>query len=74
MDYNKVIDTLTAWGLNNINVRAGADRLRCRQRDASLSDRDIEVYATDPDPLLSDDSWWDQLREVLVVERVANLD
>jgi hypothetical protein len=37
----------------------------------ALSDRDIEIYATDPAPLLADDSWWDQLGDVLVVERLA---
>lgn len=36
-----------------------------------LSDRDIEIYANDPAPLLADDSWWDQLGDVLVVERLA---
>jgi aminoglycoside 6-adenylyltransferase len=52
-------------------ARAGHDRFRSRPRDASLSDRDIEIYATDPAPLLADDSWWDQLGEVLVVERLV---
>jgi aminoglycoside 6-adenylyltransferase len=59
MDYNKAIDTLTAGS-------AAANETH------PLSDRDIEVYATNPAPLLSDDSWWDQLGEVLVVERLAN--
>lgn len=38
----------------------------------TLSDRDIEVYVTDPTPLLTNDSWWDHLGDVLVVERLAN--
>lgn len=72
MDYDKAIDTLTAWAQNSENVRAlvmtgsGA-----AHETHPLSDRDIEIYATDPAPLLADDSWWDQLGEVLVVERLV---
>jgi aminoglycoside 6-adenylyltransferase len=72
VDYDKAIDTLTAWAQNSENVRAlvmtgsGATH-----ETHALSDRDIEIYATDPAPLLADDSWWDQLGEVLVVERLV---
>jgi len=72
MEYDKALGTLTAWARDSENVRAmlmtgsGA-----AHETHPLSDRDIEIYATDPAPLLADDSWWDQLGDVLVVERLA---
>lgn len=73
MDYYKAIDTLTAWAQDNVNVRAMVLTGSAAANETHpLSDRDIEVYATDRAPLLSDDSWWDQLGEVLVVERLPN--
>ena len=37
-----------------------------------LSDRDIEVFARDVEPLLAVESWWSTLGRVLVVERTEN--
>ncbi|MDJ0322020.1 aminoglycoside 6-adenylyltransferase [Pseudarthrobacter sp. PS3-L1] len=71
MDYEKVIDVLTKWAQNNDNVRALVLTGSAAAHETHpLSDRDIEIYATDPAPLLADDSWWDQLGDVLVVERL----
>lgn len=39
-----------------------------------LSDRDIEVYTTRTDDLLSDETWWSRFGEVLVVERLHDAD
>lgn len=72
MDYDNAIDTLTAWAKNNENVRAMVMTGSAAANETHpLSDRDIEIYATNPGPLLADDSWWDQLGDVLVVERLA---
>ncbi len=72
VDYDKSIETLTAWAQNCENVRAMVMTGSAAAHEThSLSDRDIEIYATDPAPLLADDSWWNQLGTVLVVERLA---
>lgn len=71
VDYDAVINTLTSWSQRQDNVRAllltGS---AATGQTHPLSDRDLEVYVEDPAPLLNDDSWWDQLGEVLVVERL----
>ncbi|WP_432563039.1 aminoglycoside 6-adenylyltransferase [Kineococcus sp. SYSU DK003] len=71
MDYDAVINTLTSWSQQQDNVRAllltGS---AATGQTHPLSDRDLEVYVQDPAPLMNDDSWWDQLGEVLVVERL----
>ncbi|WP_197517452.1 aminoglycoside 6-adenylyltransferase [Microbacterium karelineae] len=72
MDYDRAIETLTAWARNDENVRAMVMTGSAAAHEAHpLSDRDIEIYATDPAPLLADDSWWNQLGDVLVVERLS---
>lgn len=66
-----MINTLTSWSQQQDNVRAllltGS---AATGQTHPLSDRDLEVYVDDPAPLLSDDTWWDRLGEVLVVERL----
>ncbi|WP_051133275.1 aminoglycoside 6-adenylyltransferase [Nocardia paucivorans] len=42
--------------------------------DHPLSDRDIQVFTTDIAALLEDESWWERLGEVLVVERLEDGD
>ncbi|WP_432570102.1 aminoglycoside 6-adenylyltransferase [Kineococcus sp. SYSU DK005] len=75
MDYDEVIGALTRWAQAEENVRA---LLLTGSAAAGqvhpLSDRDIEVYALDPAPLLAEDSWWNRLGEVLVVERLHAAD
>lgn len=73
MNYGEVLEKLVAWAAETDAVRtivvagSGADG------DAHpLSDRDIEIYASDPDDLADDDSWWSGLGEVLVVERLED--
>lgn len=66
-----MLDRLTRWAGGDPNVRAlvltGSAAAGATH---PLSDRDLEVYADDPTPLLDDDSWWSELGEVLVVERL----
>lgn len=66
-----MIGTLTHWADAHDNVRAllltGS---AAAGQTHPLSDRDLEVYVEDLAPVLADDSWWDQLGEVLVVERL----
>lgn len=75
MDYEQALATLRSWAEADANVRAlvmtgsgGAGKVH------PLSDRDIEIYATDVDALLADESWWSGLGDVLVVERLQNDD
>ena len=71
-DYDNAIDALTAWAKNDENVRAMVMTGSAAAHEThALSDRDIEIYATNPGPLLVDNSWWDHLGDVLVVERLA---
>lgn len=75
MDYDKAIGALTDWAQGDDNVRAMVmTGSAAADETHALSDRDIEVYAIDAVPLLADDSWWEQLGDVLVVERLANPD
>lgn len=73
MDYEEVIDKLTSWATRNDAVRAMVlTGSAAAHQSHPLSDRDIEIYVTEPARLLEDESWWDQLGEVLVVERLPN--
>lgn len=71
MDYDAVVDTLTSWCRQQETVRVllltGS---AVTGGTHPLSDRDLEFYVEDPAPLLTDDSWWNRLGEVLVVERL----
>ncbi|MEA9984675.1 aminoglycoside 6-adenylyltransferase [Subtercola sp. RTI3] len=71
MDYDNAIEQLVEWALKNAVVRGviltGSGSTG---ETHPLSDRDAEIYTTDPASLLSDDSWWARLGEVLVVERL----
>jgi aminoglycoside 6-adenylyltransferase len=59
VEYDNAIDTLIAWARNSENVRAMVMTGSAAAHETHpLSDRDIEIYATDPTPLLADDSWW----------------
>jgi aminoglycoside 6-adenylyltransferase len=75
VDYDKALDALVSWAEKEANVRAlvMTGSAACGTADVHpLSDRDIEIYAVEPDRLLADDSWWASLGEVLVVERLPN--
>ncbi len=66
-----MLDRLTRWASAEDGVRALVLTGSAAAGQAHpLSDRDLEVYALDPAPLLADDSWWNGLGEVLVVERL----
>lgn len=75
VDYGEVLERLVGWASETDSVRAvivtgsGADG-----DTHPLSDRDIELYAPDPDELADDESWWSDLGEVLVVERLEDED
>ncbi|MUM18926.1 aminoglycoside 6-adenylyltransferase [Mycobacterium sp. CBMA271] len=75
MNYGEVLEKLVAWALETENVRALVVTGSAVAGDAHpLSDRDIEIYAADPDELAVEDSWWSSLGEVLVVERLEDED
>lgn len=73
MDYERVIEAVVDWSVNEPNVRSVV--LTGSGADASahpLSDRDIELYVRDTLPLEQDDDWWVRLGTVLAVERLEN--
>jgi aminoglycoside 6-adenylyltransferase len=71
VDHDDVLDRLTRWAGGDPNVRALVlTGSAAAGAPHPLSDRDLEVYVDDPTPLLDDDSWWSELGEVLVVERL----
>lgn len=73
MDYRAVIEKLTSWGRREDAVRAMVlSGSAAAHESHALSDRDVEIYSTEPDRLLEEESWWNQLGEVLVVERLPN--
>lgn len=75
MDYQRVLASLKRWAEANQNVRAVVMTGSGAAGDAHpLSDRDIEIYTHDIDALLVDESWWSNLGDVLVVERLENGD
>jgi aminoglycoside 6-adenylyltransferase len=73
VDYEHTLAQLTDWARKNDTVRAlimtGSGAASAAH---PLSDRDIEIYSTDVDALLADESWWSSLGQVLVVERLEN--
>lgn len=48
--------------------------VHCGVNDHALSDRDIRVFTSRIPALLSDETWWNALSEVLAVERLQGLD
>lgn len=75
MDYEQVIEKLKRWATADDRIRAlvltGSGATGATH---PLSDRDIEVVTTAVEELLDDESWWMELGEVLVVERLENAD
>lgn len=73
MDYQKALQRLIRWAQATATVRAlvltGSAAAHLVH---PLSDRDLELFVTDHDGLLRDESWWTDLGEVLVVERLDN--
>lgn len=75
MNYEAVVDRLITWALERHDVRALVlTGSAASGTEHPLSDRDIEVFASAPAVLLDDESWWKDLGEVLVVERLINGD
>jgi aminoglycoside 6-adenylyltransferase len=73
VDYEQTLAQLTEWALKTDRVRALVMTGSGGAKTAHpLSDRDIEIYSTDVDALLADESWWSSLGQVLVVERLEN--
>lgn len=75
MDYEQVIEKLKRWATADDRIRAlvltGSGATGATH---PLSDRDIEVVTTAVEELLDDESWWMELGDVLVVERLENAD
>ncbi|TDZ45102.1 aminoglycoside 6-adenylyltransferase [Mycobacteroides franklinii] len=75
MNYGEVLERLVGWAAETDAVRAVIVVGSGANGDPHpLSDRDIELYASDPDDLADDESWWSGLGEVLVVERLEDED
>ena len=75
MDYSRARESLVRWAQGRTDVRALVLTGSAAAQDAHpLSDRDIEVFTTDIDALLTDESWWSDLGDVLVVERLNDGD
>lgn len=75
MDYSRALDALIRWAQDRADVRALVLTGSAAAEAAHpLSDRDIEVFTTDIDALLTDESWWSDLGDVLVVERLEDGD
>lgn len=75
VNYGEVLEKLVAWATEVDAVRAVIVTGSAADGDVHpLSDRDIELYASDPDDLADEDSWWASLGEVLVVERMEDED
>ncbi|MFB1298522.1 aminoglycoside 6-adenylyltransferase [Mycobacterium sp. pW049] len=73
MDYIAALDALGEWAERTDSVRGVLVTGSAAAGDVHpLSDRDIEIYTHDVEGLLKDESWWNGLGEVLVVERLAN--
>lgn len=75
MNYGEVLERLVGWAAETDAVRAVIVTGSGAKGDPHpLSDRDIELYASDPDDLADEESWWSGLGEVLVVERLEDED
>lgn len=75
MDYDSAIRSVLTWATQNENVRAVVLTGSAAAHAANpLSDRDIELYVRNTEPLENDDSWWLDLGDVLAVERLENGD
>jgi aminoglycoside 6-adenylyltransferase len=75
MDHSVVLDNVVRWAEGDSNVRAVVLEGSLARDDPSvdsLSDLDIRLYVTNPEPLLSECSWYEHFGEVLVVEALAN--
>ncbi len=73
VDYNAALDALRKWAEQTDSVRGVLVTGSAAAGDVHpLSDRDIEIYTHDVEGLLDDESWWNGLGEVLVVERLGN--
>ena len=75
MDHRAVLDRLVAWARAEETIRAVVlTGSVARDPDAvdEDADLDIELYVTDPAPLLEEDAWYRQFGEVLVVEALEN--
>lgn len=73
MDQQATIDQIMAWAREDERIRAVVvTGSWARGAADSLSDLDIELYVTDPFPLLESDSWYRQFGEVLVIEALEN--
>lgn len=73
MDTEATVDQLLAWARRDDNIRAMVLTGSAARGTADmLSDLDIELYVTDPAPLLNHNDWYQQFGQVLVVEALEN--
>ncbi|MDV8021367.1 aminoglycoside 6-adenylyltransferase [Rhodococcus sp. IEGM 1330] len=75
MGYDSAVRSVLTWSKQNENVRAVVlTGSPATHAEHPLSDRDIELYVRNTEPLENDDSWWLELGDVLAVGRLENGD
>jgi aminoglycoside 6-adenylyltransferase len=77
VDHQSVLTRVLAWARDEENIRAMVLTGSLARADGTSddeSDLDIELYASNPAPLLENDAWYHQFGEVLVVEALPNED
>lgn len=68
-----MLDRIVSWAEADTNVRAlVVTGSMARGAVDELSDIDVELYATDPSPLLGSPDWYRAFGEVVVVEALPN--
>jgi len=73
----ELVSRLMAWAESDDNLQAviqTGSSSRGPDRADRFSDRDIEIIARDPAPLLTDDGWIHRLGNVMVAQYLANGD
>jgi aminoglycoside 6-adenylyltransferase len=75
MDHQAVLEQVVGWARSDHNIRAAVltgSIARDPEGADKEADLDVELYVTNPSPLLQDDTWYEQFGEVLVVEALEN--
>lgn len=75
MDHRAVLERIGTWAVADPNIRAlvlTGSVARDSENVDEEADLDVELYVTDPSPLLRHDAWYHQFGEVLVVEALEN--
>jgi aminoglycoside 6-adenylyltransferase len=75
VDHQSALDAVVEWAVHNENIRVvvltGSGARGPAEMD-DLSDLDLELYVDRPSELLEQSSWYEELGDVLVVEKLSN--